>query len=146
MYLVLRATAWLLYRVFLSECTCKSVSINILCTTTATTYNRGNDRMNQASIFIKFHLLHQHFCSKWYKGIQNINSKMTVILYKNKILTHTYMQIGKIRLLHMIYSWNSTGKIGRIGRHRAETHRHFNIRFFGPMPPDAFDFPGGIPA
>ena len=37
-------------------------------------------------------------------------------------------------------------EIGRIGRHRAETHRHFNIRFFGPMPPDASDFPGGIPA
>ena len=42
--------------------------------------------------------------------------------------------------------WNSTGKIGRIGRHRAETHHHFNIRFFGPMSPDASDFPGGIPA
>ena len=42
-------------------------------------------------------------------------------------------------------SWNSTGEIGRIGWHRAETHRHFNIRFFGPMPPDASDFPGGIP-
>ena len=41
---------------------------------------------------------------------------------------------------------NSTGEIGRIGRHRAETHRYFNIRFFGPMPPDASDFPGGIPA
>ena len=25
-------------------------------------------------------------------------------------------------------------------------HRHFNIRGFGPMPPDASDFPGGIPA
>ena len=43
-------------------------------------------------------------------------------------------------------SWNSTGKIGRIGRHRAETHRHFNIRLFGQMPPDTSDFPGGIPA
>ena len=29
--------------------------------------------------------------------------------------------------------------------HRAETHRYFNIRFFGQMPPDASDFPGGIP-
>ena len=47
--------------------------------------------------------------------------------------------------LGSVYSWNSTGKIGRIGRHRAETHRYFNIRFFGPMPPDASDFPGGIP-
>ena len=28
----------------------------------------------------------------------------------------------------------------------AETHRHFNIRFFGQMPPDASNFPGGIPA
>ena len=28
----------------------------------------------------------------------------------------------------------------------AETHRYFNIRFFGQMPPDASDFPGGIPA
>ena len=26
-------------------------------------------------------------------------------------------------------------------RHRAETHRHFNIRVFGPMPPDASDLP-----
>ena len=43
-------------------------------------------------------------------------------------------------------SWNSTGEIGRIGRHRAETHRYFNIRFVGQMPPDASDFPGGIPA
>ena len=45
-----------------------------------------------------------------------------------------------------VLSWNSTGKIGRIGRHRAETHRHFNISFFGQMPPDASDFLGGIPA
>ena len=45
-----------------------------------------------------------------------------------------------------VLSWNSTGEIGRIGRHRAETHRYFNIRVFGPMPPDASDFPGGIPA
>ena len=45
-----------------------------------------------------------------------------------------------------ILSWNSTEEIGRIGRHRAETHRYFNIRFFGQMPPDASDFPGGIPA
>ena len=43
-------------------------------------------------------------------------------------------------------SWNSTGEIGRIGRHRPETHRYFNIRFFGQMSPDAPDFPGGIPA
>ena len=43
-------------------------------------------------------------------------------------------------------SWNSTGEIGRIGRHQAETHRYFNIRFFGQMPADASDFPGGIPA
>ena len=43
-------------------------------------------------------------------------------------------------------SWNSTGEIGRIGRHRAETHRYCNIRGFGQMPPDASDFPGGIPA
>ena len=45
-----------------------------------------------------------------------------------------------------VISWNSTGEIGRFRRHRAETHRHFNIRFFGQMPPDASDFPGGIPA
>ena len=38
------------------------------------------------------------------------------------------------------YRHNSTGEIGRIGRHRAETHRHFNIRVFGQMPPDASDF------
>ena len=48
---------------------------------------------------------------------------------------------------YMCYlSWNSTGEIGRIGGHRDETHRYFNIRFFGQMPPDASDFPGGIPA
>ena len=30
--------------------------------------------------------------------------------------------------------------------HRGDlTHRYFNIRFFGQMPPDASDFPGGIP-
>ena len=45
-----------------------------------------------------------------------------------------------------VISWYSTGEIGRIGRHRAETRRYFNIRFFGPIPPDASDFPGGIPA
>ena len=45
-----------------------------------------------------------------------------------------------------IKSWNSTGKIGRIGRHLAETHRHEGHRGFGQMPPDASDFPGGIPA
>ena len=48
--------------------------------------------------------------------------------------------------LTFIFRWNSTEEIGRIGRHRAETHRYFNIRFFGQMPPDASDFPGGIPA
>ena len=53
---------------------------------------------------------------------------------------------GKHRSLCQIYSWNSTGEIGRIGRHLAETHRYFNIRVFGQMPPDASDFPGGIPA
>ena len=46
----------------------------------------------------------------------------------------------------MAKSWNSTGEIGRIGRHRAETHRYFNTRFFGQMPSDASNFPGGIPA
>ena len=45
-----------------------------------------------------------------------------------------------------ILSWNFTGEIRHIGRHRAETHRYFNIRFFGQMPPDASDSPGGIPA
>ena len=51
-----------------------------------------------------------------------------------------------VRTRRYSLSWNSTGEIGRIGRHRAETRRHFNIRFFGPIPPDASDFPGGIPA
>ena len=44
---------------------------------------------------------------------------------------------------HADLSWNSTGEIRRIGRHRAETHPYW---FFGQMPPDASDFPGGIPA
>ena len=48
--------------------------------------------------------------------------------------------------LTFIFRWNSTREIRRIGRHRAETHRYFNIRFVGQMPPDASDFPGGIPA
>ena len=43
-------------------------------------------------------------------------------------------------------SWNSTGKIGRIGRHLAETPDVKVTMCFGPMPPDASDFPGGIPA
>ena len=30
--------------------------------------------------------------------------------------------------------------------HRAETRRYFNVRFFGPMPPDVSDLPGGVPA
>ena len=60
-------------------------------------------------------------------------------------LRHSYVQTATLIILSHV-SWNSTGKIGRIRRHRVETHRHFNIRFFGQMPPDASDFPGGIPA
>ena len=45
-----------------------------------------------------------------------------------------------------MYSWNSTGKIGRIGRHRAEKPNVEVTMCFGPMPSDASDFPGGIPA
>ena len=41
-------------------------------------------------------------------------------------------------------SW--TGKIGRIGRHRAEKPNVEVTVGLGPMPPDASDFPGGIPA
>ena len=36
------------------------------------------------------------------------------------------------QVVQLSLSWNSTGKIGR---HRTETHRPFNIRFFGPMRP-----------
>ena len=43
-------------------------------------------------------------------------------------------------------SWNSTRKIGRIGRHRAEKPNVEVTMCLGPMPPDASDFPGGIPA
>ena len=43
-------------------------------------------------------------------------------------------------------SWNSTGEIGRIGRHRAEKPDVEVTVGLGPMPPDASDFPGGIPA
>ena len=45
-----------------------------------------------------------------------------------------------------ILSWNSTGKIGRIGRHLAEKPDVEVTMCFGPMPPDASDFLGGIPA
>ena len=40
----------------------------------------------------------------------------------------------------------STGKFGRIGRHLAEKPDVRVTMYFGPMPPDASDFPGGIPA
>ena len=43
-------------------------------------------------------------------------------------------------------SWNSTGEIGRIGRHLAEKPDVEVTMSFGPMPPDASDFPGGIQA
>ena len=42
-----------------------------------------------------------------------------------------------------LLSWNSTGKIGCIGRHLAENPDVEVTMSFGPMPPD---FPGGIPA
>ena len=50
------------------------------------------------------------------------------------------------RVLPVPLSWNSTGKIGRIGRHLAEKPDVKVTMSFGPMPPDASDFPGGIPA
>ena len=43
-------------------------------------------------------------------------------------------------------SWNSTGEIGRIGRHLTEKPNVKVMMCFGPMPPDASDFPGRIPA
>ena len=43
-------------------------------------------------------------------------------------------------------SWNSTGKIGHIGWYRAEKPNVEVTVGVGPMPPDASDFPGGIPA
>ena len=43
-------------------------------------------------------------------------------------------------------SWNSTGRIGRIGRHLAEKSDVEMTMCLSPMPPDASDFPGGIPA
>ena len=45
-----------------------------------------------------------------------------------------------------ILSWNSNGKIGRIGRHLAEKPDVEVTMCLGPMPPDVADFPGGIPA
>ena len=45
-----------------------------------------------------------------------------------------------------IKSWNSTGKIGRIGRHLADKPDVEVTMCLGPMPPSASDFPGGIPA
>ena len=56
------------------------------------------------------------------------------------------MSVSLVEETGNLLRWNSTGKIGRIWRHRAETHRYFNVRFFGQMPPDASDFHGGIPA
>ena len=44
------------------------------------------------------------------------------------------------------YSWNSTGKVGRIGRHLAEKPDVEVTMCLGPMPPDASDFTGGLPA
>ena len=49
-------------------------------------------------------------------------------------------------LFQTVYSWNSTGKIGRIGRHRAEKPDVEVTMCLGPMPPDASNFLGGIPA
>ena len=48
--------------------------------------------------------------------------------------------------VHTPLSWNSTGKIRRIGRHLAENPNVEVTMCLGPMPPDASDFPGGIPA
>ena len=50
---------------------------------------------------------------------------------------------GGMALLGYI-SWNSTGRIGRIGRHRAGKP-DVEVTMCD-MPPDASDFPGGIPA
>ena len=44
------------------------------------------------------------------------------------------------------YGWNSTGESGRIRRHRAEKPDVEVTVCLGPMPPDASDSPGGIPA
>ena len=52
-----------------------------------------------------------------------------------------YMQHGNTLII-----LNSTGKIGRIGWHLAEKSDVKVMMCFGPMPPDASDFPGGIPA
>ena len=45
-----------------------------------------------------------------------------------------------------ILSWNSAGEIGRIGWHLADKPVVKVMMCFGPMPADASDFPGGIPA
>ena len=51
-------------------------------------------------------------------------------------------KLGVCHLMRASSSWN----IGRIGRHRAEKPNVEVTMCLGPMPPDASDFPGGIPA
>ena len=61
-----------------------------------------------------------------------------------KLIVVVVARTRKLKTAWPFTIWDSTGKIGGIGRHLAETHRYFNIRFFGQMPPDGSDFPGGI--
>ena len=57
-----------------------------------------------------------------------------------------YISLMKVAFGSFALSWNSTGKIGRIGRHLAEKPDVKVTMCFGPMLPDASHFPGGIPA
>ena len=77
----------------------------------------------------------------------NICDRSCCIIYCNEAVRNRQFLVFNSHDMLICVSFRlstSTGKIGRIGRHRAETSRHFNIRFFGPMPPDASDFPGDL--
>ena len=70
----------------------------------------------------------------------------TVILCMYQYYSFSIIQSTNLLGQISVLSWNSTGKIGRIGRHRAEKPNVEVTVGLGPMPPDASDFPGGIPA
>ena len=58
----------------------------------------------------------------------------------------TFNRTFNTGLSQLTLSWNSTREIGHIGRHLADKPDVKVTMCFGPMPPDASDFPGGSPA
>ena len=77
-----------------------------------------------------------------------ITNELGIGLYDSEEIHHYRVLILIIAsfLFFPVISWNSTWEIGRIGRHRAEKPDVEVMVGLGPMPPDASDFPGGIPA